>query len=148
MKAFSFRLERLLRLREEAEQQQARVMSEAARTEADLDRLCDDQQNYVARIGDRVTPPAGQVTNAGVLRALHLTSAAAASQLEDAERARAEARKQADQERERLADARRDRKTLERLKEHQKAAWQGEQNRDEQKTMDEIAGRPRGMPGR
>lgn len=144
MKAFSFRLERLLRLREEAEQRQARVLGEASRTEADLDRLCEDQQSYVARIGDRVTPSAGQVTNAGILRALHMTSVAAASQLADAEKARADARKLADEERERLADARRDRKTLERLKEHQKAAWQGEQNRDEQKTMDEIAGRPRG----
>jgi flagellar export protein FliJ len=148
MKGFSFRLERLLRLREEAEQRQARAMGEAARAEADLDRLCHDQQDFVERIGDRVVPTAGQLTNAGLLRTLHLASVAAVHQLEDAERARAEARKRADAERERLADARRDRKTLERLKDHQRTTWQGERSRDEQKEMDEIAGRTRGTPGR
>lgn len=148
MKAFSFRLERLLRLREEAEQRQARAFSDATRAEADLDRLCREQQDYLAQIGDRMTPDAGQITNAGLLRALHLTSAAAASQLEDAQEAREDARKSADAERDRLTEAQRDRKTLERLKEHQRTAWQDEANRDEQKTMDEIAGRPRGEPGR
>ena len=141
MKAFSFRLERLLRLREDAEQRQARTVGEASRAEADLDQLVRDHTSHVESVGARVTPVAGQLTSAGLLRALHLTSAAAASQLEDAERARAEARKLADAERERLAVAQRDRKTLERLKEHQKTAWQGEQNRDEQRVMDEIAGR-------
>jgi flagellar FliJ protein len=148
MKAFSFRLERLLRLREEAENRQARATGEATRTEADLERLCRDQEEYFQEIGDRVTPTAGQLTNAGLLRALHLTSAAALSQLESAERAREDARRAAEAERERLAEAQRDRKTLERLKEHQRVAWQGEQKRDEQKDMDEIAGRNRGPSNR
>ena len=50
-----------VRQRGEAEQRQARVLGEASRTEADLDRLCQDQESYIARIGDRVTPSAGQV---------------------------------------------------------------------------------------
>lgn len=144
MKAFSFRLERLLRLRGDAEQRQAIVLGEAARAEAEMEGLCRDQESFLAGMVDRLKPQVGQVTSAGMMRTLQLTGIAAASQLEQAEQERDEARRQADVERDRLAEARRERKTLERLKEHQRAAWLGEVDRDEQKTMDEIAGRSRG----
>lgn len=144
MKAFAFRLERLLKLREEAEQRRAIALGEANHAEVSLDRVCRDRASHVEDVAGRAAPAAGQRTSAGMLRALHLTSAAAALQLADAEAARAAARVAADEERARLADARRDRKTLERLKAHQHAAWRDELGRDEQKTMDEIAGRPRG----
>ena len=144
MKAFQFRLDRILRLKEEAEQQRARAMGEAAHAEAASDQLCVDQAAYVQHVGDRVSGATSVPTSAGVLRALHLTSVAAMHQLEDAERARVEARKAADDERIRLADAQRERRTLERLKEHQREAWGKELALDERKTMDEVAGRPRG----
>lgn len=144
MKAFSFRLERLLRLRGDAEQRQAVVLGEAAREEAQMEGLCREQESYLAEMSGRLQPPVGQVTNAGMLRALQLTGLAAANQLEQAEQERDEARRRADVERDRLAEARRERKTLERLKENQRATWLGEVDRDEQKTMDEIAGRSRG----
>ena len=148
MKAFSFRLDRLLRLKADAEQQQARVMGNAAREEAVLEQLCVDQAGYVADVGVRASPRAGQPTSAGVLRALHLTTLAARNQLADAERARMEARTLADTERARLSEARRERRTLERLKENQKAAWGQDLVRDERKTMDEVASRARGNPNR
>ncbi|MBX3147642.1 MAG: flagellar export protein FliJ [Gemmatimonadales bacterium] len=144
MKAFSFRLERLLRLRGDAEQRQAVVLGEAARAEAEMEGLCRDQHTYLAGMSDRLQPTVGQVTSAGMMRTLQLTGLAAANQLEQAEQERDEARRRADTERERLAEARRERKTLERLKENQRTAWRGEVDRDEQKTMDEIAGRSRG----
>lgn len=145
MKAFSFRLDRILKLREDAEQRQARVMGDATRAETALDDLCREQASYLQSVGDRVTPAPGLRTSAGMLRILQLTSAAAASQLDETEKARDEATKQADVERDSLAAARRDRKTLERLKEEQFGQWREGDVRDERKTMDEIAGRPRGQ---
>lgn len=145
MKAFSFRLDRILKLREDAEQRQARVMGDATRAETALDDLCREQASYLQSVGDRVTPAPGLRTSAGMLRILQLTSAAAASQLDETEKARDEATKQADVERDSLAAARRDRKTLERLKEEKLGQWRESDVRDERKTMDEIAGRPRGQ---
>ncbi len=145
MKAFHFRLDRILRLKEEAEQQRARAMGEAARAEATSDRVCLEQAAYAQGVGDRVSAATSVATHAGVLRALHLTTLAAMHQLEDAERSRVEARKVANEERVRLAEAQRERRTLERLKEHQREAWGKELALDERKTMDEVAGRTRGI---
>ncbi len=148
MKAFSFRLDRILRLKEEAEGQQARVMGEAARNEAVLDQICLDQAGYVLKVSDQAAAITGERTNAGKLRTRHLAAMAALRQLEEAERARVVARKLADVERVRLAEAQRERRTLERLKAHQRETWDQELVRDERKTMDEVAGRPRGATGR
>ncbi len=146
MKAFSFRLDRILKLREDAEQRQARIMGDATRAETELDDLCREQASFLRSVGDRVTPAPGLRTSAGMLRILQLTSAAAASQLDQAEKARDEATKVADAERDVLASARRDRKTLERLKEEQQGQWREDDARVERKTMDEIASRTRGRP--
>jgi len=144
VKSFYFRLDRILRLREGAERSQARRYGEAARVEADLERQCREQTDYLAGIGERKTPAVGQLTNAGVLRALQLTSDAAASQLDDAERARVDAEKQAETERTELTKARVERKSLERLKEQHQSDWRAAANRHEQKEMDEVAARTRG----
>ncbi len=146
MKAFSFRLDRILKLREDAEQRQARVMGDASRAEAELEDLCREQTSHLESVGNRATPAPGLRTSAGMLRILHLTSSAAASQLDQAEMARDDATKVADVERDRLAAARRDRKTLERLKEQKQGQWRQDAIRDERKTMDEIASRTRGEP--
>lgn len=146
MKAFSFRLDRILKLREDAEQRQARIMGDATRAETELDDLCREQASFLRSVGDRVTPAPGLRTSAGMLRILQLTSAAAASQLDQAEKARDEATKVADAERDSLASARRDRKTLERLKEEQQGQWREDDARVERKAMDEIASRTRGRP--
>ena len=144
MKAFSFRLDRILKLREDAEQRQARVMGDASRAEAELDDLCRERAAHLLSVSERATPAPGLRTSAGMLRMLHLTSSAAAGQLDDAEQSRGEAAKLTDQERERLALARRERKTLVRLKEQRQEQWREDAIRDERKTMDEIAGRTRG----
>ena len=111
-----------------------------------MDDLCREQASYLQSVGDRVTPAPGLRTSAGMLRILQLTSAAAASQLDETKKARDEATKQADVERDSLAAARRDRRTLERLKEEKLGQWREGDVRDERKTMDEIAGRSRGQP--
>jgi flagellar protein FliJ len=147
MKSFSFRLERILRLREQAEQGRARTFGAAAREEAQLDRLVRDQADYLASIGDRLAPKSGDQMSAGWLRVLTLTAAAAQQQLEDTEKSREDARKAADEARARLAEARVERRSLERLREKQQAAWGLEARREEQKTLDEIAGRRRSGDG-
>lgn len=144
MKAFSFRLDRILKLREDAEQNQARRYGHAARAEADLDRQCREQANYLAAVSERIAPLTGQLTNVGVLRVLQLTSDAAATQLEEARRARTEAEKTAEVERSQLAQARVERKSLERLKDQHHADWRETAQRHDQREMDEIAARTRG----
>ena len=144
MKAFSFRLDRILKLREDAERRQARVMGDASRAETELSDLCREQARFLESVGDQATPTPGLRTSAGMLQILKLTSSAAASQLDQTEQAHDEATKVADAERDRLATARRDRKTLERLKEQKHGQWREADIREERKTMDEIASRPRG----
>lgn len=144
MKSFSFRLDRILKLREDAEQVHARRFGEAAREEADLDQQCRAQAKYLAEIGERIVPDAGKRTSAGVLQLLHLTSSVAAAQLDQAEQARHEAEQKAEALRVELAQARMERKTLERLKEQQQVTWHEGQSRDDRKEMDEIAARSKG----
>ena len=141
MKAFSFRLDRILRLRESAEQRQARAYGHAARLESELDRLCAEQATHLEQIGDRVAPAAGQHTSAGVLRLLSLTAEAAAQQLDLAHQDREEARQTASAERDRLAQARVERKSLERIRGNRHAAWKEAAGREDQKETDEIAAR-------
>jgi flagellar export protein FliJ len=144
MKSFSFRLARILKLRETAEQAQARRFGEAARDEMDRDREAAEQAAYLEQVGERLAPPAGHRTSAGLLRVLKLTSEAAASQLADAEQAREAAQVKAETERVELARTRVERKTLERLKEQQYVNWREAADRRDRKEMDEIASRPRG----
>jgi flagellar export protein FliJ len=144
VKAFFFRLDRILKLRGDAEQAQAKRYGEAARKEAELERRCREQAEYLTEIGDRLTPAAGQVTTAGELRALQLTSDAAATQLDHSRRARADAEIRAEGERVELAKARIERKTLERLKDQQRADWREADKKQDQKDTDEIAARTRG----
>lgn len=144
MKSFSFRLDRILRLRERAEEVQARRFGEAARDEADRSRDCEEQAAYLAEVGARIAPEAGQRTNAGLLRVLQLTSQAASAQLADAETARREAEEKTEAERVELARTQAERKSLTKLKENQLATWREAMDRRDRGDMDEIASRVRG----
>ena len=146
MKGFFFRLDRILRLREDAERRQARVYGHAARTESELSRLCEEQADHLERIGDRLAPTPGESTSAGLLRVLNLTLAAAARQLDQARQHRDEARETATTELDRLSQARVERQSLERIRGHRHAAWKEATGREEQKDTDEIAARKRSRP--
>jgi flagellar export protein FliJ len=146
MKGFSFRLDRILRLREDAERQQARVYGQAAKAESEATRQCEEQADYLERIGERLAPPPGEQTNAGLLRVLSLTLAAAARQLDQARQHRDQARETATTELDRLSQARVGRQSLERIRGHRHAAWKEATGREEQKDTDEIAARSRGRP--
>jgi flagellar FliJ protein len=143
MKGFRFRLDRILKLREDAEQRQAQVLGAALREESTLDELQAAGAQQLNQITEQLALKPGAVAHAGLLRVLGLTAEAATSQLAAVEQSREEARKVVEAERDRLAAARVERKSLERLREHHLEAFQRDQNQREQKRLDEIAGRPK-----
>ena len=147
MKRFQFRLQRVLKLREDAEQRQAHALGEALHEERVLDTICAEEQARLHTIGEQLAPKPGELRNAGMLRVLGLTAEAANSRLSAAEESRHAAQKSVANERELLSAARVERKTLERLKDQQLGAWTEAVGRDEQKTTDEIALRRRDEPG-
>lgn len=141
MKSFTFRLERILRLRTDAERQQARRLGDATQEEARLDAMVQDQATYLEQIGDRLAQQPGERMSAGWLRVLTLTADAAAEQLAEGERSRESARESVDALRERLKEARVERMSLEKLREKQQETWKDSERREERSAMDEIAGR-------
>jgi len=141
MKSFSFRLERLLRLRTDQERQQARRLGEATQEETRLDQEIRDQESHLERIGDQLSSRPGERSSAGWLRTLALTAEAAADQLAGAETSREEARRRVIEERTRLAERATERKAIERLRELRSDEWSEALRRHEQKTTDEVAGR-------
>lgn len=138
MTRFKFRLDRVLQLKQRAEREQARALGDALREEQrrEAERAAAEEQarraaEQMADAG-RTTLPAGALANLGLAR-----DAADAG----AERAREhveEAEQRVDEERDRYDEKRRDRRTVEKLREHRHAEWQLEQSRQEQKESDAV----------
>jgi len=136
MTRFRFRLDRVLKLRESLERARAVELGQAldaeARRRAEL-AVAEQRLEHATENGNAGTTAAG---------ALHVRSEAlraAAEQVRDAaERAHAAAR-ETENERARFHGARRDRETLERLKDRQRETWKVENARNEQKVEDESA---------
>ncbi|MEO8449502.1 MAG: flagellar export protein FliJ [Gemmatimonadota bacterium] len=147
MKRFKFRLQRVLKLREDAEQRQAAALGEALHEERVLDTICAEEKARLDQISEQLAPKPGELRSAGMLQVLGLTAQAANTRLSAAEDSRHKAQKAVANERELLSAARVERKTLERLKDQQHGAWTEAIGRDEQKTTDEIALRKREEPG-
>jgi flagellar FliJ protein len=147
---FRFRLQRLLALREEAEQAEARALAgreaEAAAARAARDALAErhaeaDAQARVAATGARV----GHLRQFGVVvDALEARVDVAGEAVAGAEQAVAAARQ-------RLEERARDRQVLDRLKARHAEAWRAEEARRDRELMDEIAlgrhGRTASRPG-
>jgi flagellar export protein FliJ len=143
VKRFRFRLERLLGLREAAEQERARSLGAAARTATAARELADASaqrcvaaQQQIARALDALLP-AGLVTNLTVSLA-HIATARDAH--EQASSAAAAAHHDALTH---YQQAHRERRTLERLSEIRRSAHQTEAAREERRQMDEIAAQVR-----
>ena len=143
MKRFAFRLERLLGLRAVAERERARTMGERSRDATEAERLAvasaareRDATGRAQLAGARATP-AGAMTNLGT----------ALDRIAEERVVRVAAQAAADVEldlaRQAYREARAERRVLERLREIRHADWQTADGREDQKTMDEIALRPR-----
>lgn len=136
---FRFRLQRILELREQKEQAEARALTAAKRTA----ELAAQQQEFIAAIREDsqqqlqattvAAPRVGHLHQLGsVLSALdaRLTTAAEAVAIADAQVAAAQAQ---------LEAAARDRKVLDRLRTRHVEAWRADEAQQDRLAMDEIA---------
>lgn len=144
MKRFVFRLERVLQLRADAEQECARTLATAAQAELARRQERSAREADVERIGQQIAPTPGQTVQVGMLRALGLTATAAAAQLEQVEHSHEAAHKALDAERVKYSDAQVQRRVLEKLRERRHDAWSRDAARHEQAEQDEVARRNHG----
>lgn len=147
MKQFTFRLERLLQLREAAEKDQARQLGDALREEearreelkASQEKLADARAQYGSR--------PGEMSQAGMLRNLELTIDALAGQARSLEDTHGKSLERVNEERARFEQARMAKRVIQRLREHRREAWGVEVNRQEQIQNDESGQRGRSQEG-
>lgn len=148
MKKFRFRLERLLWLREQAERQQAASLG-SAMLEEQRERDTHEHASEVERRSAERAASVGQsgLSTAGARAHLDLARDAAARAAAAAAEGLEAARERTEQVREVFGQKRRDRRAVERLKDKRQAAWHDELGREERRTMDDVAQRPRNREG-
>jgi len=139
MKRFRFGLERLLQLRQRRERERAQALGEALREEEDQREVRDAATEQLGRIGEQLAGGSAAITSAGALRNLGLTVEAAVDQVEAAERSHRESLERLQREQEQYGEARRERRVVERLREHRREAWGEDLKRDEQQEQDGLA---------
>ncbi len=135
---FRFPLERLLRYRERTERERAQSLGVAVREEQDRREAIERATERLGRIGAQLAEGGASLTRAGTLRNLGLTILAAAGEIEAAERSHAESLARLECEKERYGEARRERRVVERLREHRKESWAEDEKRAEQVEHDEL----------
>jgi len=139
MKRFVFRLERLLNFRHSMEMEQARRLGDVQRVEQERQRAADQARARLANAESQLesAPPehrtAGTIANLGVL----VDAAREANNV--AQSKHREAALRTEEERIRYEQARKARRTMERLREHRHGEWQLEANHEEQDAIDEVA---------
>ena len=139
MSRFSFRLERILWLRSQAEKERARALGSALRLEDERRRRMDDAHEKLSQVGDQLTAGSAEVRAAGLLHNLGLTMAEAADRVEEATSSHAEAEVKVREEEQHYREARKDRRVLELLRERRHEIWKLESSREEQKDIDSQA---------
>ncbi len=139
MKGFRFRLERVLRLRSRAEREQAQVYGEAMRAEEARRLALAQAAERLERCGEQVSTALDGQCTAGALTNFQLVMDAASQGLDSAERSHRDALEQMQVEHERLGQARRERRVVERLREKRQEAWTQETSREEQRELDGVA---------
>jgi len=146
MKAFRFRLDRVLHLRELHEKDQARRLAEASNQADHAARARDASAERARSAAEQAASAPPELRTAGTLSNLQLPVDAMRRQLEQDEQAEQEALHQVEISRTSFDGARQDRRALQRLKDDQHAEWRKDADRTEQQRMDEIALRvkPRG----
>lgn len=148
MKRFRFRLERLLALREQAERLQAAALGTAMRDEQREREALARARETETRAADQAAQlGAAETTTAGARAHLDLVRHAAGRVAESAEEEVASASARTDVERQAFGETRRDRRTVERLKEKRQVTWIDELGREERKDMDDVAQRLRTPKG-
>ncbi len=139
MKRFAFRLERLLQLRERAERTQAAELGAAMREEESQRQTLEQAEAALERATVHGASAAQEPRTAGTLQSIEYAKQAMAVRVA----AEAEALDAASEKREAeqltWQDRRRERRTVEKLKEKRLDTWREDLSRDEQKTIDDLA---------
>lgn len=139
MSVFRFSLGRILDLRRQVEQEKARTLAQARRRSEEAreawENLAEIQQAGRAAMAE-AHRTGGSV---GRLRHMEFVLEQMAGKLENAEVRREEAEEDLSASVEKYTEALRDRKSLDRLRSRRWEEWKTEENRREQKDMDELA---------
>lgn len=136
MKRFSFRLERLLQLRERAERTQAAELGAAMRAEEDQRAALERAREALERAAERGS---AEPFTVGTMRTRELAREAMSQRVEVEQEALDLATGRRAEEQSLWQDRRRDRRSVEKLKEKRFDAWREDASRDEQKTIDGLA---------
>jgi flagellar protein FliJ len=143
VKQFSFRLQRLLQLREAAEKERARDLGEALREEEARRAALRESQERLAEAHNQLAATPKEMSQAGTLRNLELTLQALDGEARTLESSHEQSMEVVEEERLRFEQARVARRVIERLREHRREAWGIEVNRIEQAMNDEAGQRSR-----
>jgi flagellar protein FliJ len=141
VKQFSFRLQRLLQLREAAEKERARDLGEALREEEARRAALRESQERLAEAQNQLASTPKEMSQAGTLRNLELTLQALDGEARTRESSHEQSMEVVEEERLRFEQARVARRVIERLREHRREAWGIEVNRMEQAMNDEAGQR-------
>lgn len=142
MKRFNFRLDRVLQLRETAEESAARNVA-LAKQDAEIAALRAGAAERALLHAVAQATEYAHGTTAGVLAAMRLSLDGAREQVKLAAETRTLAEQLVEQRLEIWRAARAERQALEKLKEQRKTAWTVDANRAEQADIDEVAQRSR-----
>jgi flagellar export protein FliJ len=144
MKRFAFRLQRLLELRARAERLEAAAMGAAMRVEDRQRRALAELEAAERRAAEQAAAQssAGPAT-AGQRAHLDLARESLGRHAEQAGGDVADAAARTEEARAAWGLRRKDRRAVERLRERRLEAWREEGSREEQRTMDDLAQRPR-----
>lgn len=137
MSGFRFRLQRLLELRNATERARAADMGRVAAEEAHLRAVSEEVAGRLSEVEEQST--GGGPVPAGLRAAWGVSADAARARLNAAHDAVQDAVDRREVEQGRFSDARMARRSLERLRDRQKADWTVEHGRQEQADSDEVA---------
>jgi flagellar FliJ protein len=144
MKRFTFRLERLLHLREAAEKERARQLGDAIRDEEQRRADLQASQDRLAEAREQRASMPPELSQAGTLTNLELSIDRLAGETRSLEDNHGESVARVEAERTRFEQARVARRVIERLREHRREAWGVEANRQDQSVNDEAGQRAHG----
>lgn len=139
MKRFSFRLERLLQIREAAEEEKARLLGVALQEEEAAQLALNAGQAKLGEAREQLARISQAPAQAGLLRNLELSVEQLTQQVQLLHDARGKATALVEVARAAFEEARMAKRVIERLKDQRREAWVQELARYEQSLSDETA---------
>lgn len=139
MSSFRFGLQKILDLREEAEQTQARALADAERRAAEARRQLDEIRAIRDEEASKMMRAHSEGRPVGQLHNLSRVIQQLAERVSQAEAALAEASDAVEESRQELVEAMTQRRVMDQLKDRKREAWRLALQGAEQSRMDELA---------